>query len=603
MIDYIILEESLNGKHRQFHKTFPALYDALIQHTNWMSDGAAPLERAYAAIHNLTCYPTCTICSLACKWEPTKKRYTTTCGSKQCRYAASAKTNSTINANKSDEEKLAIKQKVNDTIVNRYGSMEEYVSRTTNKRKVTMIERYGVEYTAQSNQLRDKAKHTNLERYGVDNPLANSNVRQKAYDTSVQRYGSLHQSSQEGKQVRAATNLERYGATTPLGSEHIRGKIDATLRDKYGTDVLALINPAKREQTICAKYGVNNVNQAHIPPDVLSKLGDRGWLINQHHAQQKTLVEIANELGVDPKTVGCRLKSHDIQAKRFGCSAGERQLTEFVQSLGVSVESRTRSIIAPYELDLYLPSLKIAIEYCGLYWHSDIHPRMDSSYHVRKVEMCQAAGVRLITIYEDEWEQKQQIVKSKLANIIGKSDDRVVNARDCIVKRVDSASLRSMYDANHIQGWGRGSVCYGLFDDEEMLGAMSFIAHGDGKYELNRFATSCRVRGGFTKLLAAFKRATVWTTIVSYADRRWSEGGVYDKAGFTHEGNTRPSYWYLSPDKTTRIHRSNFRRAKLGQVLSHFDPTRTEFENCDANGVLRVWDCGLTRYTLTATSP
>ena len=132
--------------------------------------------------------------------------------------------------------------------------------------------------------------------------------------------------------------------------------------------------------------------------------------------------------------------------------------------------------------------------------------------------------------------------------------------------------------------------------DGSLVAVMVFIKHGDGVYELNRFAATTSVVGGFSKLLTHFKRSCDWKQIFSYADRRWSEGGLYETNGFKRHSITKPSYWYLTPQKDARIHRSHFRHDKLAEKFANYDSTLTEFENCDRNGILRVWDCGLIKY-------
>ena len=74
---------------------------------------------------------------------------------------------------------------------------------------------------------------------------------------------------------------------------------------------------------------------------------------------------------------------------------------------------------------------------------------------------------------------------------------------------------------------------------------MCFFKRKDNIYELNRFATNCNVIGGFSKLLKYFQRNYKWHEIVSFADRRWSEGGVYEKSGFELEQINKPDYSYV----------------------------------------------------------
>ena len=68
-------------------------------------------------------------------------------------------------------------------------------------------------------------------------------------------------------------------------------------------------------------------------------------------------------------------------------------------------------------MDIYIPSKNIAIEYYGIYWHSELY--VDKDYHLNKTELCNDKGVKLIHIFEDEWVNKQDIVKSRLKNLFG----------------------------------------------------------------------------------------------------------------------------------------------------------------------------------------
>jgi hypothetical protein len=598
MIDKEILIKALAGEHVQFHRTFPALFAELVKITSWLID-PTPLERAYCVVHDIHKYPTCDHCGENRKWVNTKKIFSATCGKKKCQYIHRAQSTRVTKSNQTTEEKDREIQKRKSTLISKYGSTDNFWKHQAEQRKSTMMSRYGVEYTASSPELREKMKNTIREKYGVDNVFCIESVCEQSRQTSLEKYGAeYHQMCDEGKAARQQTCKEKYGASNALASKEIRKKIDDVLISRYGTKILAHINPDKRTATLQEKYGVPNIRQAHINPTSLALLDDPKWLVEQHHTLEKTLVTIADELCVDPKTVGMRLQKYNIAIKRFGTSTGERSLLEFLETLNTTIIPRTRSIIPPYEIDAFLPDAKIAIEYCGLYWHSDIHPRMDRKYHVRKTDMCADHGIRLLTIYEDEWLFKRDAVEQKIRSILHKETATPIHARKCKTLGVSSSDLIPLYESNHIQGPGRGSICYALVHEGTIVAGMSFINHGKGKYELNRYASSVRIRGGFSKLLMAFKRSNRWSTITSYADRRWSVGTMYEQNGFTFDGNTQPSYWYLSPNKLTRIHRSHFRKEKLTTRLSAYDPTLTEFENCDNNGVLRIWDCGLKRYIM-----
>lgn len=593
----IILERALSGQIIQFHRTYTKLYDQIVEITSWLPTSTPPLERAYCVVNSLTSIQQCRFCSNSVKWAPTKKKYTNTCGDPKCR--AKSTSEALLQRQRSPEQQQIISDKARATIVAKYGTYEAYIESITAAKDSTMVERYGVKHTGSSLELRNKMIATTRATYGVDNVLMLDNIRDQIKQTNVDKYGNQwHQQSDIGTAVRINTMQEKHGVDYPLQSPTIRSSGVKTLVDKYGTSNLSHINQSKRIATTRLRYGADNYKQSHISHDSLRLLDDREWLIDQHHVQQKTLVTIAQQLFVDPKTVGARLQQHQVEVKRFGSSTGERQLVDWLRSMGIVVDVRVRTLISPYELDVVIPSHNLAIEYCGLYWHSDIHPRINSTYHAHKVDMCTQRGYQLLTMFEDEWIDRQPIVKAKIMSLLGIASQHRVHARKCTVRPISTADARTFYDATHIQGYGRGSIRYGLYHQDQLVAAMSFINERNGVFQLNRFSTKQQIVGGFSKLLSHFKRTNAWSVILSYADRRWSTGRVYQTCGFDRVSVSKPSYWYLSKDKRARIHRSHFRHAKLSTVLAVYDPTLSEFDNCDINGVLRVWDCGLIRYEM-----
>lgn len=100
-------------------------------------------------------------------------------------------------------------------------------------------------------------------------------------------------------------------------------------------------------------------------------------------------------------------------------SYGEEELFTFVKFICNDAMQRERTIISPYELDIYIPSKHVAIEYDGLAWHSEKFKKEKAkTYHLMKTNLCKEKKVRLIHIFEDEWINKQEIVKSMLMNIL-----------------------------------------------------------------------------------------------------------------------------------------------------------------------------------------
>jgi hypothetical protein len=399
--------------------------------------------------------------------------------------------------------------------------------------------------------------------------------------------------------TRQQTNLRKYGHTNYLASSS--GKIVASANRPNPTHQQRKSRKEHRENTIVSKYGVQNVGHLNYDPGVLDKLTDKGWLYTEHYTNKRTLTDIAQGLNVagGATTIGQYLARVGLYTQTQSAqSTAEKEICNWVRSLvgSTNVLSGNRSTIDPYELDIYIPSHNLAIEYCGLYWHSEQQGK-DRQYHRRKWQMCHERGIQLLTIYEDEWQARQEQVKRKILSLLGISNEPTIYARKCHVITLSTKQKRKFFEDNHIQGDGPGSITYGLTYDNEIVAAVAWIKQPNNIYCLNRYATSAHVPGGFSKLLKHFQSTHEWTQLVSFADLRWSNGNLYSSTGWTLDKTIPPDYYY-SPDGHTRFHKFNYRRKNLPTVLKQFDPNLSETENCNNNGILRIWDCGKMRFVI-----
>ena len=297
-------------------------------------------------------------------------------------------------------------------------------------------------------------------------------------------------------------------------------------------------------------------------------------------------------------------------AKNSGCpkcisikSKIESEIYDFIKgNLSTDVEFSNRKILSGKELDIYIPELKIAIEYNGLYWHSDM--RLPNDYHLKKTLLCREKNIKLIHIFGDEWLYKQDIVKSRLLNIIGKTPNKIY-ARKCIIKEVSSKDCSIFLDQNHIQGKLGAKVKLGLYYDNELVSLMTFgnlrknlgSTSKEGSYELLRFCNKLNttVIGGASKLFKHFITDYNPANIISYADRRWSKGNLYYNLGFKLLGETKPNYFYINlKEATCRHSRFNYRKDVL--IKEGFDPNKTEFEIMKQRGYVKIYDCGSLKF-------
>jgi hypothetical protein len=221
-------------------------------------------------------------------------------------------------------------------------------------------------------------------------------------------------------------------------------------------------------------------------------------------------------------------------------------------------------------------------------------------------------GKRTFFIFVDEWVSNKQLVKLKLNHYMNNNTCIRIHGRRCVIEQIQPKQKSQFLIQNHIQGNDKAQQCYGAFHNNELVSVMTFtkprVALGyknkvrstyDRMWELSRFATDnkYRVPGIASKLLKRFILDNPQCNqIFSYADKRWSDGNLYTKLGFTLMANNSPDYFYVINNK--RKHRWNYRKDMLKKTLPNYDPNLTEHQNMVNHGFWRVWDLGTLKYQI-----
>lgn len=281
-------------------------------------------------------------------------------------------------------------------------------------------------------------------------------------------------------------------------------------------------------------------------------------------------------------------------------SKGEKELYEFIVGISNSevVQNDRETLCGNHELDVYVPEKKFAVEYDGLRWHSELSKPND--YHLFKTNLCSDSGIRLFHVFEDEWAEKKDIVKSMIRNILGVTENKVY-ARKCKIMEVPSDAARKFLDENHLQGYCQSTIRLGLYHDGELVSLMTFgksrhfVGNGKHEWELLRFVNKMDtvVIGGASKLFSHFVKEHAPNNIVSYADKRWSIGNLYERLGFKKYNDSKPNYFYIVGGK--RVYRFNLRKSVLVEKFG-CPKEMTEREFCYRNGWYRIYDCGCLCY-------
>lgn len=311
--------------------------------------------------------------------------------------------------------------------------------------------------------------------------------------------------------------------------------------------------------------------------------------------------------------------TNHLQGKQ-GCSkcnhmksAPEDAIATYLERF-TTVERRNRTLIGPKELDIYLPEHKLAVEFCGMYWHSHgdkDDERKNKQRHAQKHHLCEAKGVRLITLYETEWAERPSTVKRLLRNAMGKTKGRLM-ARKCELRCPSIQEARAFYEKYHPQGGDGSGVHYGLYWGGKLVACMRFTygnndrGHGakERQWTLSRYATRVSVVGAASKLFKAFLVGHAPDSVKSFSDNRLFGGGMYAQLGFELEADVPPDYQVWSQKLGLRPKPHYQRRVISSRLRDHsvqgaFDPAtdkRTEAEMTYLMGARRIYDCGKKRW-------
>lgn len=444
-----------------------------------------------------------------------------------------------------------------------------------------------------------KKEMTNTARYG-GHPMRNKEVQDKHNQTVLAKYGHTNPfSSKEIQDKIKQHHIEKYGVDNPSKSKAVIEKIKEKAITRYHDCKDEIMS--KRRKTSMTRFGVDSNKRAHISPTSLQLMKDIEWLSEQHLVLKKSCTLIAKELGISPTPILDLLKDNNISRIRHSVSTVETEIREFLQTLTQELVFNDRSILAPNEIDIYIPSKRLAIEVNGVYWHSEEKGK-DSQYHLKKTMQCEQKDIQLIHIYDTEWHNPitQKIIKSKLRHLFNLSTR--ISARKCSVALVSTNEAKAFATANHIQGYCNARYKIGLYFNNDLVALATFGKPRFNKnfnFELLRFCSKLdhTVVGGMGKIMAYATKTLALSRIISYADRRWTKNignNVYLKSGFQLLSIASPNYKYFQitgSDLTLRS-RNQFQKHKLKDILPNFDASMSEYENVSMNGYYRIWDSG-----------
>ena len=315
----------------------------------------------------------------------------------------------------------------------------------------------------------------------------------------------------------------------------IKGK--QTKLERYGDE-----NYNNKEQ-ISITYRKNNTinnpahNWEHIGEENLKIIRDRELFkqfILTIPLEERCIITISEKLNISRSYCSTLLNQYDlykeIQIHR-NLSKPQMELQDYISEIyDGDIIVNTKRIIPPYELDIYIPEKHLAIEYNGNYYHSTAN--VDKKVHYNKSIMCEEKGIRLIHIFEYEWNntRQQPILENIIKSALGVT--KTLYARNLIVEERPSATMKMFFETNNIQGFRGGKTAICLIDKNTKEVYMSYIMgnafFGKGKYqwEVIRGATKLgyTIVGGASKIWKYFIKKYNPDNCVYYVDYNYFNG-------------------------------------------------------------------------------
>lgn len=296
-------------------------------------------------------------------------------------------------------------------------------------------------------------------------------------------------------------------------------------------------------------------------------------------------------------------------------SAPEQAIADYL-SIFTDIKQRDKLLIKPKELDIYIPTSNLAIEFHGMYWHSHFNnddEDKDKHKTYDKYKACAEKNIRLITIYETEWQNRQPQIKRLLRNAIGKTKGKLM-ARKCQVSMVPHTEAKAFFEKYHPQGGDGSGTHYGIYWKTKLVACMRFSLGSNDRgntktrdWTLSRYATRVNVLGGASKLFKAFVKEQDPDLIKSFSDNRYFSGGMYEQLGFELVSESMPDYQVWSQKKglfpKSHYQRRNIQKRLLehgkDEVYNHETDERTEREMTYLMGAGRIYDCGKKKWVWT----
>lgn len=552
-------------------------------------------EKIYYLLNGIR-EPLCCDCGNHLKFMGFKNGYYKTCGDQKCVVELRKKTCLEIFGVDNPKKSKEVIAKEQEKIKEKWGG-EHYLKNSEVRKKFnqSMTDKWGVEWASQSKVLKEKS---------IDSWM--NNPRKKDI-IEARRQKFVQKSESEKDEInekKFKTIIEKWGTYEDY-IEYVKNKIVQTSKERWGVDHHLKSKSVIKKRVMSYIKNINNKIITKLPPH--THYLDRNQNTNNTDCYINLKCDKCDEkFSITRQLLDKRFHSNSeicliCNPISVGTSQKEIDLFNFVKN-NFDGQVINRYKFDDLEIDVFLPELNLGFELNGLFWHSDNFKSKD--YHLSKTVKLSENNIRLIHIWEDDWDYNQHIVQSIILNHIGKTRNKIY-ARKCDIRQVETSEARNFLNENHLQGFVGSKIKLGLYYDSELVSMMTFgelrkplgQSSVDNTFELLRFCNkvNMNVIGGASKLLQFFIKNWPVNKIISYADFSRSRGDMYQKIGFILTKQSTPNYYYVVDGR--RRHRYNFRKDRL--VKQGAESNLSESEIMKSRGINRIWDCGILKFEIT----
>lgn len=483
------------------------------------------------------------------------------------------------------------------------------------QKKKTLYDKYGVDNVSKldsvkskistslrSESTRQKYEKTCMQRYGVDNVSKSEEVKQKLRKIMT---------TSEYLENREKTCIRRYGTHSPSQCQSVKNKRAQTNMVRYGTPGHIVSAAEIAKKILDPEKAALYLQFKENPKEYIA----------ENYNTTPTVSMLCKDLGVTDTPIYDILiqnNCNDLVAHTY--SNMEEDVVDFIHNLcpEINIVRNDRKIISPMEIDIYIPEYKLGIECNPTSTHNSSffdpwggQPK-HYKYHQIKSSKAKESGIFLFHIFGYEWTHKQKIIKSMIANLLHRNDNKV-GARETYVSLLSQKECKEFLEANHRQGSMNASIRLGLKhkQTDELVSVMTFnkvrSTIGENKscnsrtFELSRFCSKCgySIAGGANKLFTYFLRNYKYSKIISFSDVAHTKGNLYRKLSFSPVNISSPNYVWVDMYDRKYYNRVNCQKKNLHNLFrdDNIDiKNKTEKEIMEEHGFAQVFDSGVIRW-------